>query len=88
MANSLFQKPAKLALTVPQHRFFREQIKEAESFGDCRQQGLALVFDDYEGARSTLNLFMRVRPSSTREHRTWNSVIDRLNAAIRDAVKA
>jgi len=84
-----FKKTATIKLTPAQHRFFREEIAAAVALGDRRERGFTLEFDDYEGARSTLSLFMRVRwCATTRDYRTWTSVIDRLDAAIRDAVKA
>jgi len=76
-------KPIKITLTIAQHRFFREEIDVGRNVGDCDLCGLTLTMEYYERAHATLRLFLSKRTRTTRDYITWNSVVNRLNAAIR-----
>jgi hypothetical protein len=78
----------KVKLTLAQLQFFRNVIHDGESMGDCERKGCTLRFNDYEGAQAVLNRMVFVRTKTTREYVTWNSVVDRINAAIRAAAGA
>ena len=75
----------KLTLTIPQIDFFRAEIRDGQSMGDCKLSGLTLVMEDYDGANSMVRRFMQKSHTTTREYTTWNSVVDRLNVAIAKA---
>jgi hypothetical protein len=76
-------KPA-VEISMAQHRLLHGVIEEREACGDCLFNRCKLRFEDYEGAAATLRAVMAVRTKTTREYVTWNSVVDRINAVIRN----
>jgi hypothetical protein len=79
----------RIQLSPAQHKLFECQIEAGALLGDCEvQHGLTLVLNDYEGANAMLNRFYSVRTKSTKEWRSWASVIDRINAGIVASAKA
>ena len=81
------KKPITIKLTLAQDKFLRELVETHTRLGDCkRESGWKLTFKDYEGVQAFRNKVFGLGGGGTRHYITKNAIIDKIDAAVREAV--